>query len=62
MSPYTSGQAGVSPHLSYWLLCPRLILTLFPTGPVKVLPWLTGSYISNRFLVHSLLISLMMVA
>jgi hypothetical protein len=48
--------------LSYWLPGPRPIPTSFPIGPVKVLPWLTVSYISNRFHARSLLIALMMEA
>jgi hypothetical protein len=50
------------PPLSYWLPCPHLILTLFPTGPVKVLPWLSGSYICSQFLMCGLLIALIMKA
>jgi hypothetical protein len=50
------------PPLSYWLPGPRPIPTLFPTGPVKVLPWLTGSYISNQFHMRGLLVALMMEA
>jgi hypothetical protein len=48
--------------LSYWLRCPHLTLTLFPTGLAKVLPWLTGSFISNWSFTCSLLISLIMEA
>jgi hypothetical protein len=33
-----SGQAWLAHPLSYWFPCPRPILTLFPTDPVKVLP------------------------
>jgi hypothetical protein len=60
--PPPSGQAVVCPPFSYWLPCPHPIFTLFLTGLIKVLPWLTGSYISNQFLMHSLLIALMMEA
>jgi hypothetical protein len=36
---FPSGQAVVPPLPFFcWLTCPHLILTLFPTGPVKVLP------------------------
>jgi hypothetical protein len=30
--------------LSCWLPCPRPMLTSFPTGLAKVLPWLIGSF------------------
>jgi hypothetical protein len=56
------GHAVVCPPPFYWLPCPHPILTIFPTGLVKVLPWLTGSYISNWFLMRGLLIVLMMEA
>jgi hypothetical protein len=36
------------------------ILTLFPTGPAKDLPYPSGSHISNRFLARGLLIALIM--
>jgi hypothetical protein len=38
------------------------ILTLFPTGPAKVLPCLTGSQLTDRFLACSLLTIPMMKA
>jgi hypothetical protein len=59
--PYLSWPSG-TPPLSYWL--PGLTQSR-PYSPLvrsRFLPWLTDSYISNRFHVRSLLIALMMEA
>jgi hypothetical protein len=57
--PTRSGRAPPPPH---WLPCPCLILTLLPTGLVKVLPCVTGSFFQNWFLTCILLIALMLEA
>jgi hypothetical protein len=49
----------VYPPLSCWLPCYHLVLTLFPIGVAKVLPWLFGSSDSNWFLTLRLLTALM---
>jgi hypothetical protein len=64
ISPSTSipPPPGYHPSFTHRLTCFHTILTLFPTGPPKILPCPVGSSITTQFLAHCLLIALMMVA